>query len=386
MRTEVIMPKLGFTMEEGTINCWFKKPGDRVTKGEALFEVTTDKANMEVEAPESGILLKILSQEGETVPVTNVVALIGEPGDDLEQNSIENPPPAVMPETAAPVEPSGISAAAMGAEKTRPVRATPAARRLAREAGLDLSVLQGTGPDGTITEEDVRKGSSERPQQPQTDLRRVIAQNLSAAWNSAVMVTLLGEVDGSAMVAFRQRQKAAGSPVTYTDLIVRATALALREIPIMNASWSDGQVIEHAQVNIGLAVDTAQGLVVPVIHDADNKSLADLAAARASLAAKARAGRLSLDEMSGGTFTISNLGQEEIEFFTPIIRLPESGVLGVGLLQERPVCRDGRVVAAPVLRLSLTFDHRLLDGAPAARFLKHLRRLLADGDSAVFTS
>jgi pyruvate dehydrogenase E2 component (dihydrolipoamide acetyltransferase) len=445
MITEVILPKLGQTMEDGAIVDWVKKEGDPVTRGDILFTVESDKAVLEVEATARGFLRRILVPEGQTVPVLTVVALITRTADEDISSYIA---PAAAVATAQEPARGGAEELAEpepAAAKTEPVRtvgrlfASPRARKTAREQGLDLTLIAGSGPNGRIVERDVLDYLATRPKAtpmavrtadalgidltqvtgtgisgritkadvevateaavpalapppaetltvetvPMTGLRRIIAERMAASDTTTARVTLVTEADATAFVETREQFKDSvteewGFAPGYNDLLGLVVARALREYPYMNARLdANGESIDQLKhVNLGMAVDTERGLLVPVIRDADTKGLRAFGAEFRALVERARSGKSLPDDLSGGTFTITNLGMYDIDAFTPIINLPEAAILGVGRIQPKPVVRDGNIVARDMWTLSLTFDHRLVDGAPAARFLQHIKQLI----------
>jgi len=384
MTIDVILPKLTTTMDEGTIVSWLKQEGDAVQAGQPLFELETDKVTMEVEAPASGTLSRILSPAGSTLPIGQVVAVIA-----AEVSQATSP-------TAPPEE--------------RRVKISPLARRLAQEHGVDVSPLEGSGPGGRIIEDDVRAaierlaaaqavvspvppasapppvaraaqtGSGGRLV-PISSVRRVTAERLAASAHTAPRVTLTADADASRLVDWRARLKSQPrrEPTpTYTDLIVFLLARLLPEHPYLNARLEADAIRLLDQVNIGMAVDTERGLLVPVLREADKKDLPSLTQESARLIEKARAGRATPEDLSGGTFTVTNLGMYAVETFTPIINLPECAILGLGQIAPKPAVYRNEIVARHMLPLSLSFDHRLVDGAPAARFLQSLKDLIEE--------
>jgi len=384
MVIEVILPKMGLVMTEGRIQKWLRHEGDFVRAGEALFEVATDKAVVEVAARGDGVLRRILVPEGTVVPVGRVVAFLAAPEDVLpEMAPLAAAPPAAAPPPVAP-PPQPAVAAAEG------VRASPLAKRLAAERGVDLVQVPGSGPGGRITAEDVERylaavaaaapeapPAAPRPfrREPLTAIQSITAQRVADV-QRVPMATLIVEVEATALTEAKQRLAAAALDVTYTDLLIKAVALALQQHPLLNASF-DGDAVKIFQViNVGLAVAVPHGLVVPSLPAADRQSLAEIAALRRDLVARARAGKLTPDELTRGTFSITNLGSYGVDHFAPILNPPEAAILGVGQVAERAVVRDGQVVPRLIMNLSLTFDHRVQDGAPAAQFLQTLRRLL----------
>jgi pyruvate dehydrogenase E2 component (dihydrolipoamide acetyltransferase) len=449
MATEVILPKLGQTMEEGTIVQWFKQEGDSVKRGEVLFTVESDKATLESESPARGILRRILVPAGETVPVLTPVAVITRTADeDISAIVTEAPPPSVVgaepePEVsrAAPSQPEASKAppgrifasprARMRAQEmsvdlrtlagTGPggriverdildhvesqPKATPMARKRAVDLGVDLANVTGTGVGGKITQEDVEEAhralaaaAAPRPTPapvpairlpqaevvstaPLTGLRGIIAERMARSAHTTARVTLITEVDATAFVDVRTQLKAQvskewGFAPGYNDLVGLIVARALRELPYMNARLK-GELIEYlSSVNLGLAVDTERGLLVPVVRDADTIGLREFGTRFRELVGRARDGKSLPDDLSGGTFTITNLGMYDIDAFTPVINLPELAILGVGRIQPQPVVRENEIAIRQMMVLSLTFDHRLVDGAPAARFLQRIKQLV----------
>jgi pyruvate dehydrogenase E2 component (dihydrolipoamide acetyltransferase) len=388
--TEVILPKLGQTMEEGTIVEWLKQEGEPVQRGEVLFMVETDKATLEVEASARGFLRKILVPVGETVPVLTVVALITK---TLDEDLSAYEPQFRVAEAAQPAtsEPETL--------KPEPrVFASPRARRLAREKGVDLALVTGSGPDGRIVERDVTAYLEALPRAipsapaparaakavaevPMSGVRAVIAQRMHESHQTTAPVTLTTEADATAFVELRERLKASlaaelGFNIGYNDLFIKLVAHALRQFLYMNARL-EGEVIRQLrEIHVALAVDTDRGLLVPVVRSADRKGVAEIAREVRELVERARTGKALPDELSGSTFTITNLGMHEINAFTPIINLPETAILGVGRIKARPAVVEGELCVRRTMWLSLTFDHRLVDGAPAARFLQRIKQLV----------
>ncbi|MFQ5880518.1 MAG: dihydrolipoamide acetyltransferase family protein [Dehalococcoidia bacterium] len=404
MITEVILPKLGLTMEEGTILTWLKQEGDEVVQGEPLVEMDTDKATMELEAPASGILRRILIPEGEVVPVTTLVALIADTADEPLPEVVAAPGPTreAAGEGAVPVampapRPAAEAEAAVAEGRQR---ASPAARKLAQELGIDLAQVRGSGPGGRITSHDVERAAAEKvgAAAPAGEkerviglsrMRRAIAASMTLSATTIPQFAISREVDMTAVGELRQRllpqvEKEKGVRLSYTDIIVRAVAQALPAHPLVNASFEAGETLEasqirlHESINIGLAVALEEGLIVPVIPDADRKSLAELAVAREQLEAAAQRGRLSASQLGGATFTISNLGGLGVDQFQALVNPPQVAILAVGRIAERVVPTARGIETRPMLSLTLTADHRVLDGASAAAFLatvaEHLER------------
>jgi pyruvate dehydrogenase E2 component (dihydrolipoamide acetyltransferase) len=422
MITEIILPKLGQTMEKGTIVEWLKHEGDAVRRGDVLFTVETDKAVLEVEAQEPGFLRRILVPAGVEVPVMAVVALMsGEAAEELPAHpAAGGPEPSLAP---ARPQPAG-SPREPGPPAEGRLFASPRARRAAREAGVDLSRVPGTGPGGRIVERDVVQAAA-APRatpmarriaqaqgidlatvpgsgiggrivkadveaaagppaaEPLTGVRRITAERMAASARATARVTLVTEADATTLVEVRESLRDAvaeewGFAPGYTDLLGLIVARALAEFPYMNARLSeDGRAIERLpHANLGIAVDTERGLVVPVIRDAAARGLRAFGTELRALLDRARAGRSSPDDLAGGTFTITNLGMYDVDAFTPVINLPEAAILGAGRIQARAVVRGGEIVARQMWTLSLAFDHRLVDGAPAARFLQRIKQLV----------
>lgn len=374
MATNVIMPALGMAQETGKVLQWLKREGDAVTKGEPLLEIETDKATVELEAPASGILRHVTAPAGETVPVGQAIAQILAPGES----------PQDAPSTTA-----GASSASPGG--SRRIAASPKARRLARERGVDLAALvgpgsAGTGPGGAVLAADViaaQGGGKPAPAAaPATTLSttwRLMAERTTQAWTTVPHFFLLRDVDAGRLVAYREElRKRFNVDVTYSDLLVKLVAAALREHPRLNARWEGGTVVPNDEINIGLAVANDEGLVVPVLHGADRLSLIEIAERRAGIVGRARAVKLRPEDIRGGTFTISNLGMYAVDAFTAIINAPQAAILAVGRIVQRVVPVDGRPAVRPMLMLSLSCDHRVVDGARAARFLERLAALIEE--------
>jgi pyruvate dehydrogenase E2 component (dihydrolipoamide acetyltransferase) len=445
MITEVILPKLGQTMDEGAIVEWAKQEGDPVNRGDVLFTVESDKAVLEVEATARGFLRKILVQTGQTVPVLTVVAIITRKADE-DISGYDDSGARVDKAAALEAAPQPAAGEPQSAQPgTGRIFASPRARKAAMEKGVDLAPLTGTGPGGRIVEEDVLEYVASQPKatpvaarvadalgvdlgavrgsgvsgrimkedvvaaaapvptpgapapaaasvgervravetEAVTGLRRIIAERMAASHAQTARVTLVTEADATAFVEAREQLKATvteewGFAPGYNDLLALVVARALREFPYMNARLNaDGTSIERLPtVNLGMAVDTERGLLVPVIHDADSKELRAFGTEFRALVERARARKSLPDDLTGGTFTITNLGMYDVDAFTPIINLPEAAVLGAGRIQPKPVVKNGAVVARQMWTLSLTFDHRLVDGAPAARFLQRIKQLV----------
>jgi len=347
MVTKVVMPRLSLTMKEGTVGIWYKKEGDIVEKGEPLVEVFSEKATYDLEAPASGILRKILVQEGIDIPVNAVLAIITAPDEPFSEAEI----PVEIPQAVEEVK--------------KRILASPAAKRLAREYGTDLSVVTGSGPEGRIVEEDVRRFVEEtrgilpkvKEIIPLSGFRKTSAERVAVSFRTAPHSTVVMEVDASKAMTLHDKLQ-----VSYTAVLVKVVAKALAGHPLINSTFEGNQIKIFEDVNVGVAVATENGLVVPVIHNADKKTLEEIDTAVKQLTEKAQQGKLAKEDLTGGTFTITNLGMYGVEFFIPIINPP-----------EKPIVIDEKIETKPVMMLSLSYDHRIVDGAPASDFLRKVK-------------
>jgi pyruvate dehydrogenase E2 component (dihydrolipoamide acetyltransferase) len=436
---EITMPRLSDTMEEGTIARWAKQVGDRVERGDVVAEIETDKAVMELESYEAGVLERILVGEGETVPIGQPIALVGtgegaaeaparEAADAAPQaptgqapggaGTAEAPARGAAPPERKPLPDAG---AATGAATGR-VKASPLARAIAREHGLDLAAIRGSGPGGRVVRQDVmavvRGDAAAAPagaapegaaaagadgrapaapgvrpapppqagpddeEVPLTSMRRVVARRLVESMQAAPHFYLTVKVDADPLLALRadlnRRLADDGVKLSVNDLLVKACATTLRARPALNVSWGGDKLVRHRRVHVGIAVAVEGGLIVPVIRDADTKAVSHIAREAKELAARARAGRLRPEEFSGGTFTVSNLGMFGISQFTAVINPPEAAILAVGTTEPELALREGEVVSRQVMRLTLSIDHRAVDGATGAEFLQHLKRIVEE--------
>jgi pyruvate dehydrogenase E2 component (dihydrolipoamide acetyltransferase) len=449
--TDIVMPRLSDSMEEGTILRWLKSPGDQVSLGEELVEIETDKANMVYEAPGAGTLVEIVAQEGDTLPIGQVIARVGEAGEkpsgngaagkrepaeeaddarrgasDVQSAASQSPrvPAAEAPSAApTPTQPSAGTAEPAQAPPAVPsgdgrVKASPLARRIARENGLDLSGLAGSGPSGRIVKADVERaiaagpaavappmpapppspgapadptpGARERPETAKgavshedlTKLQQTVARRMAESKATAPHFYLSAEVDMSRAVSARARIKAEAAEgdvvPSFNDMVVKACAIALREHPRANGAYRDGRLELYSRINVGVAVAGQNALVVPTVFDADQKGLRQIASETRALAQRVRDATVTPPELSGGTFTVSNLGMFGISSFAAVINPPQAGILAVGAIDERPVVRDGEITTAHLMALNLACDHRILYGADGARFLGRIRKLLEE--------
>lgn len=388
MAIEIKVPRLGWTMEEGIFRGWLKKEGDLVQAGEPLFSLEGDKAVQEVEAPDSGRLhfARGGPKEGDEVLVGALLGYLAAEGEAFcEPATTTGSSPAL---SVSPTRQPAVAAPVVEASRRQESAAiapaiTPRARQAAARLEVDWTGLKGSGRNGRIRERDILGAAHDRPETTSdpSRIRRLIADRMRHSLQTTAPVTLTTTVDATELVALRNRHKLAeGAVPTVTDLLVWLVAPVLQKHPALNSRWVDGRIVSSAEVNIGVAVDTEGGLLVPVIRDAAKRSLTEIAARSAELVAKARSGGLSADELQGGTFTITNLGRWGIDEFTPIINWPECAILGVGRIRKQPAVVGDQIVPRDLLTLSLTFDHRIVDGAPAARFLQDLSHAIEAAD------
>jgi pyruvate dehydrogenase E2 component (dihydrolipoamide acetyltransferase) len=386
MITEVRMPKLGMAMKKGAVTKWLKAEGEAVQEGADLFELATEKITAVVPAPASGLLGRVVVDQGTELPVGALLALIGEPGDAFPpKEELADAPPSVSPPAApAAAAPAAGAVVDPGSGEGAPP-ASPAARRRARELGVDISLVPPGAPGKRIMVEDVEAFAAAAEAEPAptgrvvpfVGIRKVVAERLTESLHTMAQVTVSREVDAGGLVARRATlavgfEAASGVRLTYTDLLVETVAGLLDNHPLLNATLTEQGIVCAPAVHMGVAVALQDGLIVPVIRDAGSRSLAEIARDRADLAAKAQAGTLTLEEVESGTFTISNLGSFGADAFTPIVNPPQCAILGIGRIVDKPVAVAGQVEVRPMVWLSLTFDHRIVDGAPAARFLQEL--------------
>lgn len=406
MAFEIKMPQLGLTMEEGTVAQWLKQEGDTVAKGDVLLEIITDKLTSEIESEADGVLLKIVAKEGEDVPVKGLLGYIGEAGE-----TVGDAAPAAVPALApAPAEVLVAAPAPAAKVDGSRIRISPLARKTAAKLGVDYQNLAGSGPSGRIVQKDILAAAEAAKQQvaPVAEalaetpvpaaksgelelmdgdevvklagMRKVVAERMAKSARAIPTVTQSVKIDVTKLVAFRKQiNETSGQKFSMNDFILKAVANALRANPHILVSIDGNQIIKRAHVNLGMAVALDDGLIVPVIRDADKLSLSQISATAKDLAVRARENKLAMDEYKGSTFTISNLGMFGVETFNPIINQPDAGILGVCAVQdELDMDDEGKIFKKQVMRISFTFDHRLIDGAVAAKFELAIKELLED--------
>jgi pyruvate dehydrogenase E2 component (dihydrolipoamide acetyltransferase) len=415
MPLDIVMPKLGLTMTEGLIVEWKKKEGEGVKKGDVLFVLETEKVTYDVEAPEDGVLGRIAVQAQETVPVGAVVGWLLKSGEDA--STIPAGAGTVAVAAAAPAagsaESAPVSETGSGSASTGRAKATPLARKMAREAGLDLNGVAGTGPGGRITRQDVEKAQQQaaaRASQTPTEtaqastasgpsaaaaseaegslvsftgMRRTIAKKMLASKVEAAQAYMGNTIDATKIQDIREMllpyiEKKRGVRITITDVMMKITGAALREHPIINTRWTDKGVLFLPDVHMGMAMALDDGLIVPVIRDINKKGYGQIAADRVSLIKKGKENKFLPDDIKGGTFTLSAMGMFGLETFTAIINQPENAILAVGAIMDKPVALDGQVVIRPMMTVNLTYDHRIIDGAEAGKFMKTLKEMLEE--------
>ncbi|MDR6999151.1 dihydrolipoamide acetyltransferase family protein [Neobacillus niacini] len=405
MAVEVVMPKLGMAMKEGTVSLWNKAVGDSVGKGEPIASVNSEKIEIDVESPAEGTVLKIEVPEGEGVPPGTVICYIGNPGEEVGTQLTSEPAQNAKAETQASKNEKTPSVKAVKKSEDR-MKISPVARKMAEAGNLDIEKIQGTGPGGRITKEDVQEAlktqrglqadqpkearvvpqrkpveKSQTQQVPLSGIRKVIAVRMHDSLQKSAQLTINIKVDVTDLIALQKQtaetvQKKYGHKLTVTDFIARSVVLSLKNHQDMNSALIEDKIHLFKQVHLGMAVALEKGLVVPVIRNVDESSLIDLSRNIKELAQKARQGQLSNEDMKGSTFTISNLGAYGVEHFTPVLNPPETGILGVGAVNDTPVYLGEKLERRSILPLSLTFDHRVLDGAPAAAFLQTVKQYL----------
>ena len=397
MAQEVKMPQLGLTMEEGTIETWHKKEGDKVAKGEILLEIATDKITSEIESEFDGVVLKLIAAEGEDVPVQGVIAIIGEEGEQVDTGSkpAETIEESKVQESSREVAVRSETLALVTSAGGR-VKISPLAKNTAEKMGIDYTSLAGSGPGGRIIQQDVldakdkvvvkeEKAPVQIVQEVKKEggtvlkgMRKVVAERMLQSHLEIPPVTQNMKIDVTKLIEFRKsvNETREEKKFSINDFVLKAVAKALAKNPHIMVSLIDGQIFQNSNVNIGMAVSTDTGLIVPVINDADKLSLEALSSKAKDLALRARENKLDMDEYKGSTFTVSNLGMFGVESFTPIINQPDAAILGVCSVEDELALEDGVVVQKKKMKISLTYDHRLLDGAVAAKFQQEIKKLL----------
>ena len=392
MANEVKLPRLGQGMEAGTVNKWLKNEGDAVAKGEPLFEVDTDKVTQEVESDFEGVLLKIVLPSGEA-PVGQTIAYIGKEGEEVAEPEPVSDTGTVSDTSAeapsAP-EPETVSDTMVSDANGGRIKASPLARRIARERGIDLASLVGTGPEGRIIAEDVERGAPAAPARaavpageieriPLTNIRKTIARRLTAAWQAPVFqLTVTADMTRANELVARARELNPDVRITVTDLLAKLCAQALMRHGDVNVQYAEDALLRFPTADVGIAVAAPQGLVVPVLRSVERLSLAEVAAARGDAVARARDNKLTTQDLEGGTFTISNLGMFGVEQFVAVLNPPQAAILAVGATLDTPVARDAAVEVRPMMTLTLTVDHRAVDGAEGADFLSTVKKFIED--------
>ncbi|MDR3644666.1 MAG: dihydrolipoamide acetyltransferase family protein [Clostridia bacterium] len=438
MATKVILPKQGLQMTEGTITKWIRHEGETVELDKPLFEMETDKLTIEIDAPAAGTLLKIIKGEGEVVPITEMIAVIGTPGEDISSLLADSGDAANNTSASAPAASAVPVAQAADAATEAPkaakapggrVFATPRAKMVAQDKGLDVSTMEGSGPDGLVIERDVLQYAASAPkatplaakiaQQNGVDLgdvagtgargkimkgdvlsamqpamagasqrvgkvvpfagmRKVISNRMMKSLHETAQANHRMKVDMTEVIALREKLKSDGEKVSFNDILIKIAAKALLEFPMVNASLRDEGILMQDYVNMGIAVAVENGLIVPVVRDVDLMTLGQLSEASAAQIEKAKTGKLAPNDYTGGTFTITNLGMFDVDEFTAIINPPESAILAVGKIAKTPVVIGDSIVIRPIMTLSLTYDHRLIDGSVAAQFLQRVKQIISD--------
>jgi pyruvate dehydrogenase E2 component (dihydrolipoamide acetyltransferase) len=414
--SQVTLPRLGQGMESGVIVKWLKSEGEQVEKGDPLYELDTEKVTQEVEADSSGVLLKILANEGDEIEVGKAIAVIGEAGEEVSEEEEETPDRVEPDEGGAEI---GVEKPAEGPERedereegreagtdapSEPeqranggrVKASPLARRIAKERGVDLAQLRGTGPEGRIVAEDVERAGVSPQRAPAAppsaapgevevvklnQMRKTIARRMTEAWEApAFQISMSADMTASIRLreALLERVEEGGVRPTYSDILTKVVALALMRHRDMNAHFAGDEVHLFPTANIGIAVAIPHGLVVPVIPSCETRSIPEIAAARADIVGRTREGKLRAEDLENGTFTISNLGMYRVERFTAVLNPPQAGILAVGAIEEHPVVVDGDLEIQPRMDLTLTVDHRSVDGATASEFLRTVKSFLEE--------
>lgn len=401
MADKILMPKLGLTMTTGTVLKWLKDEGGAVNTKEPVLEIETEKLTYAVECPSTGVLLKKLAAEGKKYPVASVLGYVGAAGEVIPDSpNLSTARASTITAEAAVISSPASTAALRAPEPRRRVFISPLARKLSASMGIDYKRITGTGPNGRIVKADVMRFNDSRPSTvwdrparldtvvPYAGIRETIGENMARAWASIPMVTHHVSADVGAMLEFRKMLNAGvndkNEHVSINDLLLKLVAAALAGFPKMNSSLTDAEIVLHGRVNLGMATAIDNGLVVPVIHDADGKGLLAISREAKELSSRAKSGGLTPNDFADGTFTVTNLGAYgSVDFFTPIINPPQAGILGIGRIRETPTAVNGNIEIRPMIGLSLTYDHRIIDGAVAAEFMKVFMALLENPARAV---
>jgi pyruvate dehydrogenase E2 component (dihydrolipoamide acetyltransferase) len=416
--TDIVMPRLSDSMEEGTILVWMKQVGDEIAVGDEIVEIETDKANMAYESDVAGTLTEILADEGATLPIGEPIARVGDASeviakgdggaDTSEQEEEQAPAGEDVASFSEPAPPPPQAASGDSAEDSERIKASPVAKRLAKEQGIDLSKIEGSGPSGRIVKKDVKAAAAAEPEevaeapaaeapsasgpaetakgqvtvQELSKLQQVVSRRMSESKATAPHFYLQAEIDMTKAVAARTAIKGAardGDVVpSFNDMVVKACAIALGEFPKANGAYRDGKFELYSRINVGVAVAAEGALVVPTVFDADKKGLRQIAADTRAVAGKVREGTVTPPELSGGTLTVSNLGMFGIDNFSAVINSPQAAILAVGAIKEKPAVRGGKIVPAQLMNVTLACDHRILYGAEGAEFLARVRTLLEE--------
>ncbi len=398
MATKMLMPKLSDTMEEGVILKWRKKEGESIKQGDILADIQSDKADMEQEAYDSGVILKLFAKEGEGVKVGAPLAIIGKAGEDISALLVDSAPaPAVPKQEASPTPQVAVTPASDTAPVSIPaangdsrVKASPLAKMIAQENSIDLRSIAGSGPQGRIVKADVQSMIGKSPsilkrsfapkkteEIPLSMMRKTIAKRLLESKTTIPHFYLTVEINMKRAIDFRTSlNEVTGTKISYNDIVVKAVALALRENPKANSSFAGDKIILHGRIDVSVAVAVDEGLITPVIRNTDMKSLAEISAETKELAKRAREGKLKPEEFTNGTFTVSNLGMYDVENFAAIINPPEGAILAVGSIVEKPVVENGQIVVGHTMKVTLSCDHRVVDGAVGAQFLQSFKKIL----------
>ncbi|MEM2111824.1 MAG: dihydrolipoamide acetyltransferase family protein [Candidatus Bathyarchaeia archaeon] len=402
MVTEVIMPKMGDTMEKGKIVKWLKKDGEKIERGEPLLEIETEKTTIEVESRGSGTL-KILVPEGEERPINTLIGYILKEGEALPEKATPKPP-SVIAEVAREQTAESVKVGKLEAEIAARIKASPLAKKIAEEKGVDLTKVIGTGPGGRITQEDVLNYISSKPAVesaevpaaefqiiPMSSMRRAIARKMTESKTHVPHFYVSTQVDMTEAVKLRENlipsvEAKSGVRLSFTHLLIKAVAMALQEFPQVNSTFEAENIKQWKDINIGIAVNLEDGLIVPVLRRANKLNIFEIASQADKLVEKAKAKKLREDEFSGGTFTISNMGTLDVESFVPIINVPETAILGMGKISDKPAVVNGQITIRKMMTLTLSADHRVVDGVLAAKFLQSIKKLLETPYNLIFSS